>query len=100
MLIVPASKVSVPLTVVILTRSSVPERFFEPPPKFVNPVNETPLPIMCDDTHVLEVILLITKFPEKEYGAESQKITYPAVELEPLLPVVAMINEEDVYPVF
>jgi len=65
MLSEPLSKVSVPLTVVILTAVSAAARAIEPPVNIIN-IIEVP-PRLPDATHVFPVIFVIVMFPLSNY---------------------------------
>ena len=66
MLIEPASKVSVPLPVVIRTRSNVPDKVFDPPK--VVPLG-TADPVVPEAAQVVPLSKLIIANPEKMFDA-------------------------------
>ena len=99
MLIEPASKVSVPLTVVMRTRSSVPERAELNPP----PHSPKVLFISAPEPAFIQVVPLskdMVAMPEYTFTAPLPMFTiYPAVLLRPYaLLVLPAIVEADVYP--
>ena len=67
MLIEPASKVSVPLTVVMRTRSRVPDKAIKPPPCDVT-FWEYQAPFE-EPTQVFPLMLVITQEPTKDEAA-------------------------------
>jgi hypothetical protein len=67
MLIDPASKVSVPFTVVMRMRSKVPERATDPPPTFVQRLPG--LPTLTSPTQVLLVMFVTLMAPDKVFAA-------------------------------
>ncbi len=76
---VPASKVSVPPTVVMRTRSRVPERANVPPETRVDVADVEPLNAP-DATHVFPVIKVKIKEPLTAIVAEFARIPNPAVK--------------------
>ena len=66
MLMVPASKVSVPLTVVMRTRSRVPDSVLFPPDKLLAPFAGVFVVLLTlpEDTHALVEILVKTTEPD------------------------------------
>lgn len=82
MFIVPASKVSVPLTVVMRTWVKVSDRVLLPPlvPACVEPV----IPYALDNTQVLPETSVKTAWPNTALAAVATVRTYPDVELNPV----------------
>jgi hypothetical protein len=77
MLMVPASKVSVPLTVVMRTRSRTPDSDLEPPT--VNPVVPPVSPKIAEQTQLFEFMFVSTKEPEMTAAALPERIVKPVV---------------------
>jgi hypothetical protein len=97
MLIEPASKVSVPLTVVMRTRSRVPERDLNPAIVVVNvvPVSEYVTP---DTTQLFDEIFVKTILPIKLLAACPEKIPNPVV-YEAVATTAAIFELPDAYNV-
>ena len=96
MLMLPASKVSVPLTVVMRIRSSTPPRLTPPAPK-----REDGPPfdvIVWFEIQLFAVIFVSVIVPFKRSAATNDSIIKPAVEDEVVEPVVEAVPEL-VYPV-
>ena len=90
MLINPASNVSVPLTVVMRTRSRVPERVTDPPPLQIAPASENAPPTVA--TQVFPDIFVITQVPCLTFAEVIPDIGNPVLEvLPPKLTVVTKI---------
>jgi hypothetical protein len=77
MLIVPASKVSVPLTVVMRTRSRTPDSDLEPPT--VNPAVPPVSPKTAEQTQLFEFMFVSTKEPKMTAAALPERIVKPVV---------------------
>ena len=84
MLIVPASKVSVPLTVVIRTWVKVSDKVLSPPPE--EEADEDCFPEKLA-TQEFPVIFCNTIIPLVIDAAAAERIIIPAVELETAVPV-------------
>jgi hypothetical protein len=96
MLIVPASKVSVPLTVVMRTRSRVPDKVTEPPPIKAVPVSLRPKTALL--AQVLEVTFTTVAIPcLVTAAADVLSVKSPVVEFNPDGVAVIFIPEP-VYP--
>jgi len=78
MLIVPASKVSVPFAVVMRTRSSVPPRVISPAVNALDVVDVFTKPFA---THIFEPSAVTTTVPEIKPAAVISLKLNPAVEL-------------------
>ena len=96
--IVPASKVSVPLTVVMRTRSRVPERVTLPPP--IKPAGASEKPPLFEDTHMPPLTFVKIMWPYRIFAAEMPANGKPVVEFT--APVVLVAAEKEAparYPV-
>ena len=80
MLMDPASNVSVPPTVVMRTRSRVPERATSPPPPVMAFVKDLNIWL---ETQVFPVMFISVKAPEYVLPAATEYTIIPAVELDP-----------------
>lgn len=97
MLIVPASKVSVPLTVVMRTRSKVPDSVFDPLVMLENSVAEPPNKPEADQ--VFPVMLQKIIFPlNKQAAVELLKLN-PAVNVAPAIDETPARLPPPLYPV-
>ena len=97
MLIEPASKVSVPLTVVMFTRSRTPDNDTDPPTVLVAVLL---IPITPKQDQTFPVTLFIIKFPLRLFEATSYAARFiknPLVEFEVVTPA-AIAEEDAVYP--
>lgn len=95
MLIEPASNVSVPLTVVMRTRSNVPPRARMPLATLVSVVE---FEVLVEQTQVFPEMLVIIEIPDMESAAAFDLIPNPVVKL--VVPTAALITDaEPAYPV-
>ena len=92
MLMEPASKVSVPLTVVIRTRSSVLEVVRDP--ATVQVTAESEKPSTPSATQVLEFINVIRTTPLIVFAAEPVRMIYPAVDVAVVAPEAVICEPE------
>lgn len=93
----PASKVSVPLTVVIRTRSSVSDRVFDPLAKDIAVLPG--LPAISVAVHMFDPSNVRTHDPDKLLAALFKFDTKPEVYDAPTTEAPAMRPEKQIYPV-